>query len=292
MNRRRGISLLIVVALLGTLAMTAGMTALAARISASYAFAGMERLELDIAIDSAVARTMVQLSNEEDRWLADGRLYEMTINDVVLQIRPVAEPARFDLNHGNVETLAALLEELGVSSLTARRIAGAVSDWRDEDDTVGDNGAEAPAYRAAGLLPPGNRPFLAVEEFRNVLGVEDAIYESAAPYLTIYGGEAVAARYAPPALIEASGVSPGDARRILSARRGNRQPPESDGAARFDPAQPAVYAIFVEAEAANGARLAREVIVSLPGEESLYDTLSRHSHVFGYADFLDPEPDN
>ncbi|MEE2525566.1 hypothetical protein V0U79_04250 [Hyphobacterium sp. HN65] len=292
MNDRRGLSLLIVIALLGTLAVTAGMAALAARISTSYAFAGMERLQLDNAIDSAVARTAVRLSNEDDRWIADGRLYEMQINGLGLRIRAQAEPGRFDLNHGSAETLTALLEDLDVSSLTARRIAGAMIDWRDEDDTVGENGAEATAYRAAGQMPPGNRAFLAVEEFRNVLGVDDGIYQRAAPYLTIHGGEAVAARYAPPALIEAAGVSAGDARRIVSARRGNRPPPESDGAARFDPAQPAIYALFVEAEAASGARLAREVIVSLPGEQSLYDTLSRHSHVFGYADFLDPEPDH
>lgn len=292
MTGRRGISLLVVIALLGTLAVTAGMTALAARISTAYAFAGMERLELDNAIESAVARTALRLSDEEDRWFADGRLYEMRIDEIDLRIRAQAEPGRFDLNHGTAETLTALLEDLDVSALTARRIAGATLDWRDDDDTVGDNGAEATAYRAAGLMPPGDRPFLAVQEFRNVLGVDDAIYERAAPYLTIHGGEAVAARYAPPGLIEAAGVSPGDARRIVSARRGNRPPPESGGAAQFDPAQPAVYAIFVEAEAGNGARLAREVIISLPGEESLYDTLSRHSHVFGYADFLDPEPDN
>lgn len=291
MTSRRGIALLIVIALLGVLAMAAGMTALAARVSTSEAFASLERLELRTAIDSAVARTAVQLSSEEDRWIADGRLYEMEIGDVGLRIRALAGPGRYDLNHGNVETLAALLGELDVSTLTARRIAGAVADWRDEDDDVGNDGAEASAYRADGRPPPGNRPFIAVEEFRQVAGVDAAIYAAAAPYLTLYGGEAVTGRYAPPRLIRATGMSAGDARRILSARAGGRDIPEVDGSAQFDPAQPAVYAIFVEAEAASGARLSREINISLPGAEGLYETLSRHSHVFGYADFLDPEPD-
>lgn len=291
MTSRRGIALLIVIALLGVLATAAGMAALAARVSTSAAFANLERLALRTAIDSAVARTAVQLSSEDDRWIADGRLYELEIGDVSLRIRAVAEPGRYDLNQGNVETLAALLEELDVSTLTARRIAGAVSDWRDEDDDVGNDGAEASAYRADRRPPPGNRPFIAVEEFRQVIGVDAAIYAATAPYLTLQGGEAVTGRYAPPRLIEAAGLSAGDARRILSARASGRDVPEVSGSARFDPAQPAAYAIFVEAEAASGARLSREINISLPGEEGLYETLSRHSHVFGYADFLDPEPD-
>lgn len=291
MTSRRGIALLIVVALLGILAMAAGMTALAARVSTSAAFASLERLELRTAIDSAVARTAVKLADEDERWIADGRLYEMQTGDVSLRIRALAEPARFDLNSGNVETLAALLEELDVSTLTARRIAGAAADWRDTDDVTGDNGAEAAAYRAGNRPPPGNRPFIAVEEFRQILGVDAAIFAAAEPYLTLYGGEAVAGRYAPPRLIEATGVSAGEARRILTARNGDRGIPEVDGSAQFDPAQPSAYAIFVEAEASSGARLSREIIISLPGSGGLYDTLSRHSHVFGYADFLDPEPE-
>ncbi|WP_109261204.1 type II secretion system minor pseudopilin [Hyphobacterium indicum] len=291
MTSRRGMALLIVVALLGVLAMAAGMTALATRVSAASAFASLERVELRTAIETAVARTAVKLADEEARWIADGRLYETEAGDVHLRIRAVAEPARFDLNSGNVETLAALLEALNVPPLAARRIAGAVSDWRDGDDVSGDNGAEAAAYRAANRPSPGNRPFIAVEEFRQVLGVDAAIYAAAEPYLTLHGTEAVAGRYAPPRLIRAAGVSAGDARRILAARNNNSDLPETTDSAQFDPAQPAAYAIFVEAEAGSGARLLREIIISLPGSEGLYDTLSRHSHVFGYADFLEPEPE-
>lgn len=291
MTGRRGISLLIVVALLGLLSVTAGMAALSARVSASSAFASLERLQLRAAIESATARTAVQLSGEEDRWLADGRLYEMEIGDTALRVRAVAESARFDLNQGNVETLAALLEELGVSALTSRRIAGALSDWRDEDDDVGENGAESSAYRAAGLAAPGNRPFLAVEEFRQLLGVDASIFEAARPYLTLNGGEAVIGQLAPPLLIAATGISPADTRRILSARRSNRDIPEVTDSVQFDPSQPHIYSVFIEADSPSGARLSREIVISLPGETGLYDTLSRNSHVYGYADFLDPEPD-
>jgi general secretion pathway protein K len=291
MTGRRGVSLLIVVALLGLLSVTAGMAALSARISASSAFAGLERLQLRAAIESAAARAVIRLSDEEDRWHADGRLYEMEIDGIALRIRPLAEAGRFDLNQGNVETLAALLEELGVSALTARNIGGAVSDWRDEDDDVGENGAESSAYRAAGLAEPGNRPFLAVEEFRQVLNVDATIFAAARPFLTLNGGEAVIGQLAPPSLIVAAGISRADARRILSARSGNRDIPETADGHQFDPAQPQAYSLFIEADSPSGARLSREIVISLPGAEGLYDTLSRHSHVYGYADFLDPEPD-
>lgn len=288
---RRGVSLLIVIALLGLLSVTAGMAALSARVSASSAFASLERLQLRAAIESAAARTAVQLSDEDERWIADGRLYEIEMDGVVLRVRAVADSGRFDLNQGNVEILAALLEELGVSTLRSRRIAGALSDWRDEDDDVGEQGAESSAYRAAGLAEPGNRPFLAVEEFRQVLDVDAAIFDAARPHLTLNGGEAVIGQLAPPPLIAATGISPADTRRILSARSGNRDIPEITDAAQFNPSQPHVYSLFIEADSQSGARLSREIVISLPGEEGLYDTLSRHSHVYGYADFLDPEPD-
>jgi general secretion pathway protein K len=291
MMGQRGVSLLIVVALLGLLSVTAGMAALSARVSASSAFASLERLQLRAAIESAAARTAVQLSGEEDRWLADGRLYEMEVGRIALGVRAIAGSGRFDLNHGNVEILAALLEELGVSALSSRRIAGALSDWRDEDDDVGEHGAESSAYRAAGLDAPGNRPFLAVEEFRQVLGVDAAVFDAARPFLTLNGGEAVIGQLAPPQLIAATGISPADTRRILSARRSNREIPEAADTVQFDPEQPHIYTLFIEADAPSGARLSREIVISLPGEEGLYDTLSRHSHVYGYADFLDPEPD-
>ncbi|WP_420430894.1 general secretion pathway protein GspK [Hyphobacterium sp.] len=292
MSERRGIALLIVVALLGALSVTAAMAALSARISTSHAFADLERLQLEAAIDSAVARTAARLSYDELDWFADGRLYEMRVDDITVRIRAIAESGRFDLNQGDVPVLAALLEARGVSSISARRIAGAVTDWRDGDDVVAESGAEAAAYRAEGLPAPGNRPFLAVAEFRNVLGVDEAIYEAVEPYLTVHGGEAIAVNLAPPALIEAAGISAGDARRILAARRRNRPPPTLDNGIETQPGQPGIYAFYIEAEAPNRAQRARQVIVSLPGETSLYDTLSRHSHVMGYADFLDPEPEN
>jgi general secretion pathway protein K len=292
MTGRRGIALLIVVALLGALAMTAGMAALSARLSTSHAFADLEQLELSAAIDSAAARTAFHLSQADAEWIADGRLYEWQVDGLTVRVRPLAEAGRFDLNRGDVSVLAALMEDQNVPPLTAGRIAGAVADWRDADSDVGDNGAEAAAYRAEGRPPPPNRPFLAVAEFRSVLGVDEAIFETLAPYLTVNGGDTVAARLAPPELIEAAGLSAGQARRILAARRANRPLPVLDDAAPADPAQSGVFALFIEVDAPNHAMRAREIIISLPGEEGLYDTLSRHSHVMGYADFLDPERGN
>ncbi|WP_421785410.1 hypothetical protein [Hyphobacterium sp.] len=291
MTGRRGIALLIVVALLGTLSVTASMTALAARQSTSHAFADLEQLELAAAIDAATARTALALSRDDDPWIGDGRLYEIRIDDIVVHVRALAETGRFDLNRGDIAVLDALLVERDISPLTARRIANAVADWRDPDDDVRESGAEAAAYRANRLPPPPNRPFLAVAEFRNVLGVDEAIFTTIAPFLTINGGETIAAVYAPAELISASGLSDSEARRILAARRANRPPPVLSDAAQADPSSSGIYAVFIEAEGTGRAQRAREIIISMPGEATLYDRLSQHSHVMGYADFLDPESD-
>lgn len=290
-SMRNGVALLVVVALLAMLSVTAGMAALASRTSASSVFVSLERLELRAALESAVARTALALSDESEPWRPDGRLYELEFDTITVQVRILAEAGRFDLNRGNPETLSLLLEELGVSALSAQRIAAATADWRDEDDDVQSNGAESSAYQAAGLPPPGNRPFIAVEEFRNVLGVDREIYAAAEPYLTLSGTEAVAADIAPPMLLEAAGVSRGDARRILSARTRGGRAPEIDGQPGFESSQPATYAVFLTAISNAGASMTREVMIHLPGEEALYDVLSHHSHVSGYAEFLNPEPE-
>ncbi|MEE2565722.1 type II secretion system minor pseudopilin [Hyphobacterium marinum] len=291
---RRGYALLVVVAVLGVLSVAAGLTALSARTSTAGARADLDQVRYRAAIEAGAARAAAGLLREDeaDRWSPDGRAYEFELDGLTVTVRPVAETGRFDLNRGNPETLAALLEAVGVDRRAALTVAGAVPDWRDEDDDRGQNGAEAPSYRAENLPPPGNRPFVAVEEFRRVLGVDAEIYRLVAPYLTIHGGEQVAALYAPPTLLEALDLPRGDASRILAARRTGAPPPEIAETGAFDPGSGARYALFIEVTASSGAGLARIVTVQLPGEDAAMDVLGRTPLPLGAAvRLLEPESD-
>lgn len=291
---RRGYALLVVVAVLGVLSVAAGMAALSVQTSTAGARAELDQVRFRAAMDAGAARAATGLtrSEEDARWIPDGRAYAFELDGITVTIRPVAEAGRFDLNRGSPETLAALLEDLGVERRDALSIAGAVADWRDADDDPGPDGAEAPAYRAAGLPLPGNRHFAAAEEFRRVMGVTAEIYAAAAPYLTLDGAEAVAALYAPPHLLRALELPQGDARRILAARQSGGPPPEIAETGAFDPGSGARYALFIEATVPSGAGLARIITVSLPGEDSMMDIIRRTPIPLGdAARLLEPDAD-
>lgn len=274
---RRGIALLIVVAFLGALSVTAGMSALSARVSTAGARAELDQLRLSAAIDAAVNRAAAGLAaSEEDlRWAADGRDFSFEIDTIEVTLWPVAEKGRFDINRGSAEALVRLLQELDVSRREAEAIAGAMVDWRDEDNDRSQPGAEALDYRRDGLPPPGNRPFLAREEFRSVLGVTGEIYAAVAPYLTVYGTEDVAPVFAPAVVLDSLDMSAGDRGRILRDRRARTGAAALADGTEFDRDPGARYAIFVEARTPGGAAMRREIVIAAPAEGAPFLLLRR-----------------
>jgi general secretion pathway protein K len=70
-------------------------------------------------------------------------------------------------------------------------LVDATLDWRDRDSLKHANGAEDDDYRRAGVKwAARDGAFSSVEEFRYVLGMTNQLYESLAPYLTVYSGQA------------------------------------------------------------------------------------------------------
>jgi len=286
--KRQGYALLVVVAVLGALSVAAGVAALAAQTSTAGARADLDQARYRAAIEAGAARAAIGLSRdaENEPWIADGRAYRFELDGLDVTIRPLAESGRFDLNQGDSETLQRLLVALDIDRRDALTISGALPDWRDGDDDRSQNGAEAPAYRSSGTPPPANRPFLAVEEFRRVLGVTADIYEAAVPYLTIDGTQSVAAHYAPPTLLASLDRPGGDAQRILAARQSGGALAEVDDGGETGNR----YAIFVEVESPSGGALARIITVILPGENGVMDVLRRTPVAVGEAQrFLEPD---
>lgn len=67
------------------------------------------------------------------------------------------ESGLFNLNAADEATLGALLEEVGLGTREARRLAAALSDYVDADDLSRAEGAEKDVYRRAGAADPLNR---------------------------------------------------------------------------------------------------------------------------------------
>ncbi|MCH8139761.1 MAG: general secretion pathway protein GspK, partial [Proteobacteria bacterium] len=80
-----------------------------------------------------------------------------------------------------------LLVAVGLADGEARALTAAIADFRDADDETHLGGAEDAEYRAAGLAwGPKNKPFEAVEELHQVLGMTRQVYALAAPGLTVH----------------------------------------------------------------------------------------------------------
>lgn len=100
--------------------------------------------------------------------------------------------ARLNLNSADESALRLLMTALRVDAGRADAVAQAIADWRDGDALRRPRGAEADDYteRDAARLP-ANSPFGAVSELRDVLGVDDELFELLAAELTVAGTGAI-----------------------------------------------------------------------------------------------------
>lgn len=210
-GRARGAALLLVLWLIVLLMAVIGVFVFGART---------EAMEGHLARDDAMARQIARAGIEyavarvsgtdiDARWVADGRDHHWKFADADVTIRIVDETGKVDVNRADARVLAALLRQAGAAPDQARRIAAAMIDWRDADDLVSPDGAEASAYAAAGLdYAQKNAPFESVAEVEQVLGMTPALYASIAPSLTLYGHGLPDPQFAPELVLRAVGEDP------------------------------------------------------------------------------------
>lgn len=134
----------------------------------------------------ATRSTAVYLSEMQTRAEIQGAVFEgiyrlvsgETISAVVagLQSQDFAanisnERLKLNLNNASVEELEGYFASHGLNS--AKRLAMRVVDFRDTDDDAREGGSERRVYQTAGVAnPPGNRPYLHINELSRVPGFE------------------------------------------------------------------------------------------------------------------------
>ena len=180
------------------------------------------------------------------------------------------EGGRIDLNAAADELLIGLFTSAGLAEEEARALTDAVRDYADADDLARASGAEAPAYRAAGLSwAPKNARFQAPQEVLGVLGMTPALYVRIAPALTVWNGSKGIDPYvAPPeALAALPAGNEAEIEQLLAGRAAGAVRPAGlvgvgDVTAR---ARGRVFRIRAEARTAEGANFVREAVVRLGG---------------------------
>lgn len=191
--KQRGIALVLVLWVLLLLTIITGSFALMSRMNRLEANALLSATQARLSAESAINLAVLALRDpiEENRMLADGRLYQQQLDGVLVEVRATDERGKLDINATDELTMASLFIGHGMEFDQAELLAAAVMDWRDTDDLERVNGAEEDAYYAAGLeVGPGNRPFLMVEELLQVIGMDYDFYRKLEPGITVFSRSA------------------------------------------------------------------------------------------------------
>ncbi len=272
-GRPRGIALLIVLWGLVLLAVIAAAFTTETRTEMALARNLVENAKARALADAGVYRAILGLlaPDVEQRWFADAPFYTLASDAGEVRIVINDEAGKIDLNAAPVELIQGLFTANGVEEGEAAALTAAITDFRDPDDETHLGGGEADDYRAAGLAwGPKNKPFEAVEELHQVLGMSREVYARVAPFVTVHwrrrGIDPVFA--AREVLLAVPGVSPGDAEALLGAREESvRRMRLFAGVKRYVAlSKGLVYTIRAEARTQGGAVFMREAVVEFAEE--------------------------
>lgn len=278
MNRQCGLALVIVLWIISLLMIMAGSFALTMRRETTVIHSVKDTAELLASAEAgiAMAERMLALGDNKQRWRADGSIYQFFYHDGEVRVRLLSEQGKIDINKASERTLRALLQTMPVELEQQQSIVSAILDWRDADELVRINGAEAEQYKEAGLnYQPANKNFQILEELKLVLGMTDEIYQLLEPITTVYSGQSgidlqVATREVLQAL---ANLSEEDLDKYLQQRLENLRmhlpPPPFPGdviGVKQNVSENQVYTIISEARyEGKGTAGIRAVIKSVPG---------------------------
>lgn len=133
----------------------------------------------------------------------------LSLGDARFHVTLTDANSAVNLNRAEEDELRRLFVALRIDAGVADRLAQAIMDWRDSDDSRRGRGAERAQYEHDGYdVLPSNAPFRSVAEVRAVFGMSDTLFSQISPYLTVAGTGQVNLNAAPrPVLLSVSGVS-------------------------------------------------------------------------------------
>ncbi|MBE1159404.1 general secretion pathway protein GspK [Dyella acidiphila] len=271
-SRQRGVALLLVMWACTLLAILLGGYAALAHTEGLQSTYQFQQTRAHYAAEAGLMRAIyaLQAPNINDRWIADGRVYPFAYEGAKVGISVISESGKVDLNASSPDLLANLFRNAGVDPQHAAAIAQAIVDWRSFPMTPQQVAQRTAAYTAAGRdYGPRNGPFASVEELQMVLGMTPALYDTVAPYVTIWSGRASPDPNTAPLLALAS-IPPGmnlqQAAAMIAARANNAGANAAANAVAGLVANNGItHSIRSEAVLADGTRAVLRATVRLQG---------------------------
>lgn len=192
MNRQRGLALVIVIWILTLLTLMAGSFAMSMRRESSVSYAITSSAKAQALAETAVVLAQFNLTqtDPEQRWRADGTIYEIIGPESRIRMRIFSEAGKVDINTSSEQQLEAVLGSVVRDDWQRLELLNAILDWRDADDDTRTHGAEKRQYKRAGLsYGPSNAAFQSLEELQQVLGMNEAIFTAIQSLITVYSGQ-------------------------------------------------------------------------------------------------------
>lgn len=265
-----GIALVLVLWILSLLAVIASSFVFSTRTDTFLTanLVGLARAEAlaDAGVQRALYALLKPSADPAVRWKGDGQMHLWEYEGEVIRITLRSESAKIDINNANPELIKGLLRNAGVDGQALEGLLDAMQDWRDADDLRRPNGAEKEDYAAAGKTHgPANSNFQTIDELRQVLGMNDAVYRRIAGQITVYSGQAginssIAGR---DVLLAIPGVDPAAVDAYIASR--NLPPgqliPIFPSAQAFSAGDGNVFSIVSDVKLSDNSRFIREAVV-------------------------------
>ena len=167
MKRQRGAALLLALWVIGLLSVLLGGLAVAVQLQQRQALWQGRQAQAALAAQAGLELAVTNLlSRDTQRWQPDGQLHVEHFAGSTLRIRVSSERGKLDLNAAPVASLERLLRAAGASSGRAKTITHALRTRRNKV------------------------PLRMLEEFRQLPGMDYALYQRALPSITVWSGTA------------------------------------------------------------------------------------------------------
>jgi general secretion pathway protein K len=255
-RKQRGIALVMVLWVLMLLGLVAAGFLRETRLSTGIARNALENAKAEALAEAGIQRAMLGLADSDvTAWRVDGTPYQFALGDGTVVVRIQDEGGKVDLNLAPPPLLQGLLQITGVEANAARNLLDAIVDFRDPDSNRLPGGAEDPEYAATGRDGGAkDAPFDAKEELLQVLGIDRALYDAIAPYVTVHSQRGrIDLTTAPVLLLQAvPNLTPQERERIMADRTSGEVLPTT----RVN-----VVTVHVEATTAGGGRFIREAVM-------------------------------
>ncbi len=281
MNLRKtqtGVALVMVLWILLLVTISSGAYTLMARMDQLEAHSVMWGTRARLIAEAGLNFAVLSLRDPEDeqRWMPDGRPYELHYDDALIEVKVTDERGKVNINSADEATLMRLFMANELEEDVANALAQAILDWVDVDELVRPNGAEEGEYTSAGYqVGPANRPFIMVEELLQVIGLPWDLFQRMEPGLTVWSEDSLPdPAFAPAeALLALPDMTPDDAVKFVEDRHlqeaGSGMPMSlPNGQVAMVSGRGVTYSIVAKATLPNGVWDQIEATISLGGNEN------------------------